>query len=157
MAGIPGQGTGNKNAAGNKGGGRKSAYQEQADAEFWLEMFLEPVEKSVIAKRLATGKYSVKDVMLSKALAGNDRLIEAMYKKLVPDKLDLQGNLQQKTSAVLEGNLRNLLEMSVTVGKQSTKLTTVKRTDNTKSVEEALLSLKNKGKVKGKLKVKKLS
>jgi len=34
---------GNQNAVGNKGGGRKSAYQENADAAMLREMFLTPI------------------------------------------------------------------------------------------------------------------
>jgi len=84
MAGKPGI----KNAIGNKGGGRKSAYQELRDAKFLNEVFHKPQEADEIKKRLASGKFSVSDVMVLKALGGNERFIEKMFEKLFPDKIE---------------------------------------------------------------------
>jgi hypothetical protein len=50
---------GNQNAVGNKGGGRKSAYQENADASMLREMFLTPGTVHA-AKRGLVGKGFIK-------------------------------------------------------------------------------------------------
>lgn len=70
---------------GNKGGGRKSAYQEQADAKMLWEMFFGLQSKEEIQKKLKGGKYSLKDVFVSKAFAGNERILVEIFKKLFPD------------------------------------------------------------------------
>ena len=64
---------GNQNAKGNKGGARKSAYQERADAIMLEKMFMDEMAKEDIQKKLASGKYSIKDVFVSKAFAGNEK------------------------------------------------------------------------------------
>ena len=78
---------------GNKGGGRKSAYQEQGDAKMLWQMFDDPKMIEVLKKRVQSGKFSVKDVMQLKMLGGNERLIDSVFKKLFPDleKVDHSG------------------------------------------------------------------
>ena len=54
---------GNQNAVGNKGGGRKSAYQEGADAAMLREMFLRAHEpEDEVQAKLKSGKYSLTDI-----------------------------------------------------------------------------------------------
>ena len=88
---MPRPGVGNP---GNKGGRRKSAYQERADAIMLEKMFMDEMAEEDIQKKLASGKYSVKDVMVSKAFAGNEKLITAMFNKLFPDMLNIEGSLK---------------------------------------------------------------
>lgn len=76
----------NKNAVGNRGGGRKSAYQEKADANLLHQLFFDKFNKDQIKKKLSRGRYSLKDVLLSKALDGNDRILIELFKKIFPDK-----------------------------------------------------------------------
>lgn len=78
---------------GNRGGGRKSAYQEKADAELLAKMFFEKLDKEEVRAMLATGKYSLKDVFLSKGFTGNDRVLLAIFNKLFPDKLIHSGTV----------------------------------------------------------------
>jgi len=54
---------GNKNAVGNPGGGRKSAYQEKADAEMLHKIFFGEHTEEEIRNLLKKGKYSIKDVL----------------------------------------------------------------------------------------------
>lgn len=79
-------------AKGVKGrSGRKSAYAEKADAEFLAQLFFKEHTKEEIEAMLEK-KRSVSKVMLSKALAGNERHIANIFNKLFPDRLinDLQ-------------------------------------------------------------------
>jgi hypothetical protein len=78
---------GNKNAVGNKGGGRKSAYQENADASMLREMFLNPMSRDEVQAKLKSGKYSLKDLFVSKGYAGNERVLLALFHKYFPDDL----------------------------------------------------------------------
>ena len=83
---------GNQNAVGNKGGGRKSAYQENADASMLREMFLNPMSRDEVQAKLKSGKYSLKDLFVSKGYAGNERVLLALFHKYFPD--DLLANRQ---------------------------------------------------------------
>jgi hypothetical protein len=83
---------GNQNAVGNKGGGRKSAYQENADAAMLREMFLTPMSRDEVQAKLKSGKYSLKDLFVSKGYAGNERMLLALFHKYFPD--DLLANRQ---------------------------------------------------------------
>jgi hypothetical protein len=78
---------GNQNAVGNKGGGRKSAYQENADAKLLREMFLNPMSRDEVQSKLKSGKYSLKDLFVSKGYAGNERVLLALFHKYFPDDL----------------------------------------------------------------------
>jgi len=83
---------GNQNAIGNRGGGRKSAYQENADATLLREMFLTPMSRDEVQAKLKSGKYSLKDLFVSKGYAGNERVLLALFHKYFPD--DLLANRQ---------------------------------------------------------------
>ena len=80
-----------KGNPGNRGGGRKSAYQERADAAFLWEIFTRPMDREEVRALLATGKYSIRDVFVSKAFAGNERFIELLVRKLFPDSVMVGG------------------------------------------------------------------
>ncbi|HYC79960.1 MAG TPA: hypothetical protein VEC17_02950 [Candidatus Binatia bacterium] len=80
---------GNKNALGNTGGGRKSAYQERADAETLHRMFFAEHDYNELKSIVKSGKFSVKDQFLLKALEGDSKAMAAIFKKLFPDKMEL--------------------------------------------------------------------
>jgi len=75
---------------GNKGGGRKSAYQEKADAAFLWEVFTKQLDKEEL-KEILKGNHSIKDAWIAKALSGNERFINQIVHKLFPDKQELGG------------------------------------------------------------------
>ena len=87
---MPRPGVGNP---GNRGGGRKSAYQEKADAQFLLDFFFKKHTKVELKEMLEKGHYSVSEVMLTKAYAGDMKAILAVFNKLFPDTLNVQGGL----------------------------------------------------------------
>lgn len=145
---------GNQNAKGNKGGGRKSAYEERADAEFLWKMFTEPVDKAVLMKKIATGKFSILESMVIKALSGNERLISDIFKKLFPDSMNLTANMNQKQMKQLEDNVKDILEIAATMSKRNTKSTTVDAEGIRKSMAYATEAVGARGKPKVKVKVK---
>lgn len=76
---------------GKKGrSGRKSKYQEMVDAEMLSQMFLEELDKEEVRKKIASGKYSLKDVWVSKGYAGNERVLSEIFRKLFPDNIDVK-------------------------------------------------------------------
>lgn len=84
---------GNKNAIGNKGGARKSAYQELADAQELHRMFFEEQDILVLQEKIKNKKYRMQTIMLLKGLLGNDRVFLAIFNKLFPDTLKHQGDI----------------------------------------------------------------
>ena len=99
---------GNKNGRGNHNSGRKSAYQERMDAEFLIKLFSKDSNIRTISKKIATGKYSIKDVFISKAMSGNERFVSDMFKKIFPDNINLNSNA--KVLFELEDETREILE-----------------------------------------------
>lgn len=92
MAGKPGINKGNHNGGGRKGrSGRKSLYQERADADFLQSLFFTDQDKEEIKKKLKSGKYSIKDVWVDKLVNGNEKLLSDVVRKLFPDKSEITG------------------------------------------------------------------
>ena len=151
MAGKPGQGIGNQNAAGNRGGGRKSAYREQIDAEFWARMFLEPVSRSEMEKKLLSGEASPKEIILAKMIAGNDGLLRDLMKKLIPDSIHFSASVNQKQMEVLENNVRDILDVAGQIGKKQSSASGTP-SDLTKAINTAEKAVARKGKPKVKKK-----
>lgn len=145
---------GSKNALGNKGGGRKSAYQERADADFLWRMFTEPVDKAVLMKKVSTGKFSILETMVFKALTGNERLISDMFKKIFPDSVNFTANMNQKQMKTLEDNVRDLLDIAGSMSKKQVRTTGTNEEGVKRSMEYATEALKTKGKPKVKVKIK---
>ena len=83
--GLP-KGT-NNGAHGVKGkSGRKSEYQEKADAQFLADFFFTKYTKEEIREMVSEGKaHSVSDQMLAKAMVGNEKYTLAVFNKLFPD------------------------------------------------------------------------
>lgn len=81
--------------AGNHGvkgkSGRKSAYQEKANAEFLWKIFTEKLTKEELSEILK-GRHSIKDAWIAKAYGGNERFINQIVHKLFPDKQELGGS-----------------------------------------------------------------
>lgn len=70
---------------GNKGGGRKSAYQEFLDAQWHNAKWMKTTDFAKLEKRINSGKFSVRDMYLYKAMKGNDRLLARFGDKILPD------------------------------------------------------------------------
>ena len=110
---MPRPGVGNPGNRGGKKGvsGRKSQYQERADAIMLEKMFMDEMAKEDIQKKLASGKYSIKDVFVSKAFAGNEKFITAMFNKLFPDKTDITTGGRRLIAPIDDDDLKKLLSL----------------------------------------------
>jgi hypothetical protein len=113
--------TGNQNAKGHNGGnaGRKTAYGEQADANFLWEMFTNPQSKEELANRIRSGTHSLLDVMVVRAMAGSDKLLGDIFRKLFPDNLNMTASLNQKQMQTLEENVKTILDVATKQGAKS--------------------------------------
>ncbi len=78
---------------GNKGGGRKSAYQELKDALDTQGMFFNDIKLEELEAKIRSGVYSVKDRYLLTAMEGDTKILDSLSKKILPDKVDLKGDL----------------------------------------------------------------
>lgn len=79
---------------GNKGGGRKSAYEEERVAKIIKEAFvngfdLERVQEIQKLMKKKKGKLNFTDLALARAIK-SDRLLRDLLKKLVPDKQHIE-------------------------------------------------------------------
>ncbi len=98
---------GNQNAVGNKGGGRKSAYQERADADYLWNIFKTKFSKEELTEILK-GDHSIEDMWIAKAYAGNDKYIQQIVGKLFPDKKEHSGS--EGKAIEIDVNLKEAIE-----------------------------------------------
>jgi hypothetical protein len=73
---------------GNKGGRRKSAYQEKADATRLFDAYFGENNLAEISKRIESGKFSIWDRVLYLALGGNERMLSVLTSKAFPDRIE---------------------------------------------------------------------
>lgn len=98
MKGAP---KGNTFAKGNKGGRRPSAYEEVQNAIWHSEKWEIDSDVPALQAKLKTGKYSVRDVFLAKALQGNERVLSIFANKLLPDLVDHRTNGKDLPTPIL--------------------------------------------------------
>lgn len=102
---------GNKYGRGKKGrSGRKSSFQEMADAQELYKMFFSDQDVEKLQEKIKTRKFSVKTLMMMKALAGNERDRIEMFKKVFPDNLNIQGQVNSEELKLLSNDIRSILE-----------------------------------------------
>jgi len=104
---------GNQNAVGHKGGGgRKTIRQEKADYDLLREMFFKPQDYGEVLKRVAvsqktkTGKFSIWELYVAKAMSGNDNYIFKVFDRLFPETINHQGNISETLNLVSEAAKR---------------------------------------------------
>lgn len=73
---------------GNKGGSRKSAYEERKDADWLYNVWHNIQNLQKLTMKIQSGMFSVKDMVLFKAMSGNDAILNNLANKALPDKLD---------------------------------------------------------------------
>lgn len=77
---------GNHGVQGAKGrSGRKSAYQELADAVELNKLFFEPQSINELKKQIKKGTYPLKSVFVVKAFAGSEKVLLKIFDKVFPD------------------------------------------------------------------------
>jgi len=92
---------GHKKSIGNKGGRRPSAYEEVQNAVWHSEKWEIDSDVPALQAKLKTGKYSVRDVFLAKALQGNERVLSIFANKLLPDLVDHTTNGKDLPTPIL--------------------------------------------------------
>lgn len=85
-----------KGNPGNKGGRRPSAYEEFKNAEWHANAWEKDSDLVALKAKIATGKYSVRDMFLAKALEGNERILGIFANKLLPDLHEFDGEVEIK-------------------------------------------------------------
>ena len=91
---------GNSFAKGNRGGGRKSAYEEGRDATWLCDVWNSPQDYEELKEKIVVSKrYSVRDMVQWKALNGDTQMLKVMADKMLPDKLEMRSEVKH------EGNL----------------------------------------------------
>lgn len=95
---MPGAPMGNQNAVGNRGGGRKSAYEEEAAARMVLDAFLEGLTlediKRITRLMKGEGEPGERLKLMESALVRSiksDRLMQSLLDKILPSKLSFPG------------------------------------------------------------------
>lgn len=86
MKGAP---KGNQFAKGNPGGGRKSAYKEQKEAVYLRDKWQNDVLVFELQAKIDSGKYSIRDMFVLKALQGNEKVLQICANKIIPDLHDV--------------------------------------------------------------------
>lgn len=76
---------GNQNARGNAGGGRKSAYQELADATDAFRIFFDEHDQEALEAKIQSGKFSLADRLILNGMEGDTSVVIAALRKAVPD------------------------------------------------------------------------
>jgi hypothetical protein len=91
---------GNKYAIGNKGGGRKSAFQEQADAAFFADLWNGRLKKERLQRKIQKGRYGAKHILAVKILEGNEKLLAKLLDKFFPDQISCAGFFEPEPTPV---------------------------------------------------------
>jgi hypothetical protein len=99
MAGVKG----NKNAVGNKGGGRKSAYQEMQDASEAFKMFFDEANQEELEAKIQSGKFSLADRFKLTGMEGDTNVLVTTFKKVVPDLAKLEHTGKDGGTIEVEG------------------------------------------------------
>ena len=77
---------GNQNARNHNGSmaGRKSAYQELADARDLHELFTRQLDRASLQAAFDSGKCSLQEALLTKAIMGSERILLSIFERLYP-------------------------------------------------------------------------
>jgi len=91
---------GSKNALGNKGGGRKSAYDEMADAQVLTDIWEGKFTKKELEDLVRSGKYGAKHIFAAKCMSGDERMLSKLLDKLFANKHHVEGELGIKMDLI---------------------------------------------------------
>lgn len=92
MAGIKGQGTGNQNAAGNRGGpGRPGNGTEWVRSQFLEELLNQEIDVPELVERIKTGKFFLGEAILYQGVVlGKTDVLVKLMDKLFSDRRPLK-------------------------------------------------------------------
>lgn len=96
---------GNKNAVGNKGGGRKSAIQERINTDFLVDLWHGKLDLKTLQKKIKRGNgYGMMHVVAVKCINGDTKMISKVMDKLFPN----QQRIEQTTDLNTERAVQEL-------------------------------------------------
>lgn len=97
---------------GNKGGGRKSAYEELKNARDTQSMFFGNINQDELEAKIRSGVFSIRDRYLLTAMEGDTKILQSLSNKVLPDKIDIKGDLSisQVLDQLDESNDRQEIE-----------------------------------------------
>lgn len=103
---------GNKNALGNRGGGRKSAYDEIKEAEWLAEAWNCDQDVETLRKKIEEEKiHSVKDILLWKALNGNVSALKRFADAILPSKVEMRSENTPISTQEVEEKISHLIRL----------------------------------------------
>mgnify|MGYP001576366681 CR=1 FL=1 len=73
-----------------KGHGRKSAYQEKADADTLSKMYFKQHDQEEIEQDIRKGKFSIHERHILNAMEGDQKAITPIFQKLFPDTVKIE-------------------------------------------------------------------
>ena len=91
-----------KGNPGNKGGGRKSCYDEYKSAEWAHDVWNNDQVLEILEKKIASGKFSLKDRYLLKAMKGSEKILTDLSGKMLADLHEHYQNIYEYTFTVGE-------------------------------------------------------
>lgn len=86
----------NKNALGNRGGGRKSAFEEVKEAEWLRAAWNGDFNVDSLKKKVESGMYGVRDIFLLNALNGQPAALRVMADKILPGRDEMKDKREQE-------------------------------------------------------------
>ena len=97
---------GNKFALGNKGGGRKSAYQERASAQALIDIWEGKYSEQELKEIIKSGKYGAMHIFAAKAMSGDVKVLNKIADKLYANRqtMELGGDADKIDEALAKIN-----------------------------------------------------
>lgn len=103
---------GNQNALGNRGGGRKSAYDEYKDARWLSEAWSSPVLIEKLKNKIEVERcYSPQEMFLWKALNGDAAILKCFVGTIFSQKTEQDYSWREVTQEEVEETVRRLVKM----------------------------------------------
>lgn len=81
-----------KGNPGNKGGGRKSAYQEKADAESLHRALFNKHNQEELESTIRSGEFSLWDRIILNGMEGDTKILNNLTNKAFPDKFEVESD-----------------------------------------------------------------
>lgn len=102
---------GNQNALGNRGGGRKSAYDEYKDARWLSEAWSSPIFIEELKNKIEVERcYSPQEMFLWKALNGDAAILKCFVATIFSQKAE-QDDLREITQEEVEETIKRLIKI----------------------------------------------
>lgn len=103
---------GNQNALGNRGGGRKSAYDEYKDARWLSEAWSNPVLIEELKNKIEVERcYSPQEMFLWKALNGDAAILKCFVGTIFSQKNEQGDSCKEISQEEVEETIKRLVKL----------------------------------------------